>query len=281
MVRVNEGTLTLEGLELRVDTPNLKGVSDWSAIVLNGGHLRMLNCSISEDRKNKMAALKVLKPATVLLRNCLLVGGRTALDIETGGEQTVTLDNCVIFSEKGVTALPAGETGALNLAFRRCTVQANDVFSLGKVESPVHITAEGVAFKGNWLGSQMLQDAMKPQNVGWRGSHNLYDVAKWIGANGKPNPRVKDAKTFNALFGESDDKGQSKTLPFVGKKPAGAFSHSIRGEDFEFVANSAADAHRLTTGIDALVIGPGSGYLRFRDSFDYRTWGESRAVATN
>jgi hypothetical protein len=129
----------------------------------------------------------------------------------------------------------------------------------------------------------MLPDAKEFSNVSWAGSNNIYDVSKWIGSGGAAVAKVKDAKTFNDLFGGKDEKGGGKPLAFTGKKPNGAFSHMIRGEDFELAQNSTVYAYRLTTGIDPLLIGPGNGFLRFRDSFDYRDWqhGEAAKVAAN
>ena len=87
--------------------------------------------------------------------------------------------------------------------------------------------------------------------------------------------KVKDAKSFNEFMGGADDKGTGRPLPFAGNKQNGAFSHKVRGEDFELPSNSVVYAYRLTTGVDPLVVGPGSGFLRFRDSFDYRAWQET------
>jgi hypothetical protein len=285
MVRVNSGTLTLEGLELRVDTPALKNVTDWSAVVVNGGNLRMLNCSVSEDKKNKMASVRVLMPGTAELKNCQFVGGRAGVEIETNGEQAVTLDNCLVFSDKGVTAMPSAssENASLTLTLNRTTMQAVEGFAFAKVTTPVNITAYGFALKGTWLGSSMLPDEKEYSNITWTGSNNIYDISKWVGAGGKAVAKVKDAKSFNDFFGGKDEKGGGKPLAFTGKKPNGAFSHTIRGEDFELAQNSTVYAYRLTTGIDPLVIGPGNGFLRFRDSFDYRDWqnGTTVKVASN
>jgi len=282
MVRVNGGTLTLEGLALRMDTPSIP-VSDWSGVIVNGGDLRMLNCSISEDRKNKMVALRIVKPGSVQLRNCLFVGGVSAIEVEPSGEQSVALENSVLFSDKAIATSPVAPQGAasLSLVLRRCSIQANDVFAFPKLASQVQITSEGCAYKGTWLGSQMLSAPNDHANLTWTGSNNIYDVSRWIGSAGTASTKVKDAKSFADFMGGADEKGQNKPLAFAGKKPNGAFNHEIQGEDFELAANSNVYVYRLVTGVDPLVVGPGNGFLRFRDSFDYRDWqrGPGAAVA--
>jgi hypothetical protein len=61
-----------------------------------------------------------------------------------------------------------------------------------------------------------------------------------------------------------------------------AFSHSVRGEDFEFDPESAAHQFRRKTGINPLTVGPGNGFTRYRESFEYRTWESAdEAVAVN
>jgi hypothetical protein len=276
MLRVNAGTVTLEGIELRLDTPPIKEVTDWTGVIAAGGKLRMLNCSISEEKKNKMTSLRVTKPSDVILKNCLLVGGRAGLEIAAGGSQQVTLDNCVVFTDQAISVQPGEETGGeLSLTLRRTAIQAADVFAIGKLTLPMAITCDGVAFKAPWLGARMLPAANDHANITWTGSNNLYDLGRWIGADGAAVAKVKDAKSFNEFFGGTDDKGTNRPIPFAGNKQNGAFSHKVRGEDFELPGNSVVYGYRLTTGVDPLVVGPGSGFLRFRDSFDYRAWQET------
>jgi hypothetical protein len=250
-------------------------------VVVNGGNLRMLNCSISEDDKNKMVGLRIVKPGSTMLRNCLLVGGVSAIEIEPSGEQSLTVENSVLFSEKAIATAPVAPQGAasLKLTLRRCSIQANEAFAFPKLASPVALTSDGCAYKTTSLGTQMLAAANEPAPITWTGANNIYDVTRWIGSGGTPVAKVKDAKTFNDFMGGGDEKGQNKPLPFSGKKPNGAFNHEIQGEDFEIAANSNVYIYRLVTGVDPLVVGPGNGFLRFRDSFDYRDWARGAAAA--
>ncbi|MBX3442312.1 MAG: hypothetical protein KF774_07880 [Planctomyces sp.] len=282
MARVNGGTLTLEGLELRADTPPLKDVVGWSGIVLNGGHLRLLNCSISEDRKNRMSTIRILKPGRASIRNSLLVGGEAAIRVDTAGDQQVSIENSIVYSDQALIVRPGSEpAGALQVLLARCAVQTNDAFDLEGVTTPVAITSQGVAYRAPWLGARMLPSADAFQNLTWTGSDNMFEVARWVGAGGAANSKVKDAKTFSDLLGGGDPKSQARPIPFSGKKPPGGYSHAIRAEDFEFAPGSAPYAYRQLTGIQPLIVGPGGGFLRFRDSFDYRAWDdEERELAS-
>ncbi len=285
MLRVNEGTLVLEGLELRMDPPELRGGVTWAAIVLNGGTLRLLNCSVSESNKQGTAGIYVTKPCHLLARNCLFVGGRAGLEILTGGEQNVRLENTVIFSKNAFNVFngPEGESPQLALHLERCAVQARDVFYFPKLTNPVNITSLGCAYKADWMGSTMAATPARPKHITWTGQDNLYEVQRWIGAVGTPIATLKDEKTWNTFWGGTDANGSKKQIPFVGKRQHDAYNHTVSGEDFEFSPGSSIYVYRRKTGIDPLTVGPGRGFSRYRESFDYRNGerGMTGAVAAN
>jgi hypothetical protein len=272
MIRVQKGTLTLEGLALQMDSPIQK--VQFSAIVVDGGGLRLLNCIVSEGNKQGMAAIRVNTPGEILVRNSLLVGGRACLEVAAGGAQTATFDNSLLFSSNAFSAFngPKPEDASLTLKLVRSTIHASDIFNFKGLTTPVRIESEGVAFKGEWLGANMLPAADSHKGIDWQGKNNMYDVVRWIGSGGKPNAVVTDAKKFNTFFGNTDENGAKQTLTFAAKRALGGFNHGIRGDDFEFSNTSTIYAYRRRTGIDAIVVGPGDGYLRFRESFDYRNW---------
>ena len=272
MIRVNKGTLTMEGLTLQMDAP-LKNVS-FSAVIVNGGTLRMLNCTVSEGNKQGMAAVRIAAPGESFIRNSVLVGGRSCIEVATGGEQKVTLDNSILFATNCLSVFngqkPEAAKCTLNLV--RCTIYGNDIFNFRGLTTPVTIETDGVAFKGDWLGSNMLPAVASHEGVTWNGKNNIYDVLRWIGSSGSQNMTVTDPKKFAAFFGTPDENGSKQTITFAAKRGLGGFNHGIRGDDFEFSSTSSVYAYRRRTGVDAIVVGPGEGYLRFRESFDYRTW---------
>lgn len=272
MIRVNKGLLTLEGLALQLDAP-IKNVP-FAAVVVNGGSLRMLNCMVSEGNKQGMAPVKITAAGETQIRNSLLVGGRSAIEIATEGEQKLTIENSLLFSTNCLSAFngPKAEKANCTVQLTRSTLYGNDLLNFRGLTTPISLETDGVAFKGEWLGSNMLPAADSHQGITWKGTNNMYDVLRWIGSGGKPNATVADAKKFNTFIGNTDDNGQKQSITFAAKRALGGFNHGIRGDDFEFSNTSSVYAYRRRTGVDAIVIGPGEGYLRFRESFDYRNW---------
>lgn len=275
LLKVVSGTLTLEGLDLQLDPPNDAGsMTSWGAIVLEGGNLRMLNCMISEGNRKGTAGLLVKQPGEAVVRNSLIVGGRAAVEVHSTGEQHVRVENSVLFSTNGVSVLNGseGEAPRLTLELVRSAVQAREVFHFPRLTNPVDIKALGCAFKGDALGQSMLRAPTGHEGLTWEGQDNLYDVVRWVGSGGTANTRVKDEKTWNSFWGDTDKGGAKRTIVFLSRMRPDAFSHGIRGEDFEFDPKSAVYSYRRKTGIDPLTVGTGHGYTRYRESFEYRTW---------
>ena len=283
MLRVNKGTLTLEGVELQMDPPELGAGIPWAAVIVNGGTLRMLNSSISEGNKQGMAAIRMTAPGTTVLHNCQLVGGRAALEIVTAGEQFITLDNCIVFSKNAVTAVdgPSAAGAKCTVTMSHTAVLANEAFYFKGLTSELNLVSHGVAYQGDSMGLNMLTAAAGHKGLNWTGSENIYDVKRWVGNAGKPHATIKDAKTWGTFWGGSDANSSNRTIPFAGRRLMGGFNHTVKGEDFEFAANSGVYAYRRKTGIDPLLVGPGAAFLRYRESFDYRTWvaGEDASTA--
>ncbi len=283
MLRVTKGTLTLEGVELQMDPPELGAGIPWAAVIVNGGTLRMLNCSISEGNKQGMAAIRITTPGTTVLQNCQLVGGRAGVEILATGEQRVTLNNCIVFSKNAVTAVDGlkAEGSKCTVTMTRGAVLANEVFTFKGLTSEFDIVSNGVAFQGDSMGLNMLTAPTGHKGLTWTGSENLYDVKRWVGNAGKPSATIKDAKTWSTFWGGGDVNGSNRTIPFSGRRQVGGFNHTVKGEDFEFSAKDSVYAFRRKTGIDPLLVGPGAAFLRYRESFDYRTWvaGEDASTA--
>ena len=274
MVRVSKGTLTLEGIELQMDPPDLGAGIPWAAVIVNGGTLRMLNCSVSEGNKQGMASVRIAAPSETTLQNCQLVGGRSGLEILTTGEQKVSVDNCIIYSKVAVTALDGAkaEGSKCSLSLSHGAVQCNEIFLFKGLTNPLDIVSQGVAYQGDAVGQNMLSSPTGHKGLSWTGGDNMFDVKRWLGSAGKPTATVKDAKSWSAFWGCTDSSNSNRTIPFAGRRPLGGFNHTVKGEDFEFAAKDQIYAYRRKTGVDPLLVGPGAGFLRYRESFDYRTW---------
>lgn len=281
LLRISSGTLTLEGLELQMDPPSVRGAVSWAGITLNGGNLRMLNCSIAEDNERGMASVVMTAPGSCIAQNCKFVGGRAGFEVHATGAQDIQLSNCIVFSQSAITVLDGTDSDSpqLTLKFDRSAFQARDVFAFARRSRPVEITSTGCAYKADWLGAAMLPEPDSTDGLAWQGENNIYDVRRWVGAAGTPNPKVKDEESWSELWGGSDVEGTARLIPFLGKLRHEAFNHSVSGEDFEFDPNSALNSYRRRCGINALIIGPGEGFTRFRESFEYRDWEQQSAGA--
>lgn len=136
---------------------------------------------------------------------------------------------------------------------------------------------------GNGLqgGLDGIKDAARSGRT--RGSHldrlpkHLRPAALGRGRWTGEHPCEGPPGSWDRFWGGTDKGGEKRVIPFAGRRPHEAFTHGIRGEDFEFAPNSAVYNRRRETGIDPLVVGPGNGYSRFRDSFQYREWQQGDA----
>ncbi len=281
MLRVTQGTLTLEGLDFQMDPPELGAKVLWTAIVAKGGTLRMLNCSVSEANKQGVAPIQVAGPGQVTLQNCQLIGGRAGVEILATGEQQIQLNNCIVFTPIGfrIQSKEPAEGGKCHLSLTRCVVQTQDVFNCQDLRSPLELECHGVAFQTEWMGQSMLASATGHDGITWKGSDNLYDVKRWVGHAAKSVSSVKDAKSWSTFWGGNDLNGTAKAIPFAARKTIGAFSHTVKGEDYEFAPTSPIHSMRRKTGIVPLNIGPGPGFIRYRDSIDYRSWAPQTTTA--
>lgn len=270
---VKSGVFTLEGCRLQLDPPKTLGTVPWIGVALEGGTLRLLNCSIAEGSRQGMAAVAVTGPGRAELRNCLLVGGRAAVEIAPNGAQEVHLHNTVLFSNVGVSILDSKSPGEqLKLELERCVVQAPEAFVIQDGKTPVEFVSHGVAYYADALGSNFLRSRTGAQGLKWTGRHNLYDVKKWVGYQGTPLATIKDAKTWSTFWGGADEAGDSRIITFAGKRRHGAFALDVSADDFEFSSTSQVYASRRRTGINPIYCGPGYSFALFREGFDYNAW---------
>ncbi len=275
MIRTRAGTLEMEGLLLQFDPPNLgRAITDWSTIRVEGGNLRLLNCRISESNGAGAAGIYITQPGEVFLRNCICVGGRAAVEILTTGLHQVTIENSIVFATHAFHVFngAAGTDAKLELTLQRCAIHGEEIFFFPRLTNPVDIVCNGCALKAQFLGSQMLREPNGHEGLTWTGSNNLYEVTQWVGAARTINTRVTDAASWSRFWGGTDADGLERIISFSGRRNLGGFTHGIRGQDFEFPSDSNIYAYRRRLGIEPLITGPGEGYARYRESFDYRTW---------
>ena len=191
-----------------MDPPVLRTRVSWAGIAMNGGNLRMLNCSVAEANKQGSAPIVMSQPGNVLLRNSTLIGGRAGIEVLTTGEQHVTLENSVVFSTNGFNVFdgPDSESPRLTLQLNRCVVQVKDVFSFPRLTKPVDISSIGTAYKADFMGQAMVATPKRPEHLTWTGQDNIYDATRWLAAA----PSVKDEKTWSTYWDGADTAGTKR-----------------------------------------------------------------------
>ncbi|MFN0195803.1 MAG: hypothetical protein ACKVT0_03610 [Planctomycetaceae bacterium] len=285
MFLVKSGELTLEGLRLEMDPPPVGKEVSWAAITIDGGSLRMLNCSISEANKRGMAALVFKQPGNIFVRNSLFVGGRAAIEIAAAGEQKITLDNCILFSPNGIDIMRGTPkpTPKLSLMLVDTTVQCANAFRVSEPLAQVDVQSYRCLYQSDWLAASFLAAQGKKEGRSWVGERNRYYVSNWLGAGKGREPSVKDAKTWNEFWSKKDVAATEGAFAFVAPRQMNAFSHSASSQDWEPTDQSNLSSRFSRAGAITTLVEPGPGYLRYRESIVYNQWikGEEVVDLTN
>lgn len=280
MLKTSGATVTLEGLKFEFDPPETGATVAWTVLRVAGGSVRMLNCSITEEGRKGAALIEITEPAQVRLRNCLLGGGRAAIEIAAKGSQGVDVENSLVFSDQCVSVVKnaSAKEADTKLSFRDCTLQGTNVVHAPSVATPIAITAEGCLIKTDWIGQALLTADNSKKDRSWSGENNIYSVTKWLGANSRPMANVTDAKSFAKFWG-IDDKGSSaKTIVFEGKRQNKSSSHRMRATEFALGSQSELALSGTKTGMQFLIVGAGRSFSRYRESSLYSDWKKTLAT---
>jgi len=275
ILRVSKGTLALEGIGFEFDPPEVGKDVPWAAIVVNGGNLKMLNCTISEQNDKGMAAVQFLKPTDSTITNCFFVGGRASFEIEGTGKQSISVDDSILFSRKIFSVLKSTGTtagGDINLNLSHCTVQGAEGFVFERFVKNIHVKSDHCAFKVENLGLSMLSAKGSKENRSFAGDANVYDVDDWLGLSGKAESGVTDVKSWSQFWGNTDETSLGDTLAFAFRRPNNSFNHRYKPEDWEVSESSPLLARGLDFGAKPASVGAGAGFSRFRSSILYNEW---------
>ena len=281
ILRVSKGTLALEGIAFEFDPPEVGKDVPWAAIVVNGGNLRMLNCSISEQNNKGMAAIQFLKPTDSTITNSFVVGGRSALEIMGTGKQAITIVDSVLFSKKIFTVLKSPDkssSGSIDLNLMNCTLQAVAAFDFERFVKDINVKSNYTAYKVKNLGLSMLSVKSSKENRSFSGEGNAYDVDKWLGLGGRSDPSVTDVKSWDRFWGNKDSKSLQENISFVLRRPNNSFNHRYKPEDWELSEDSKVSARRYNLGAKPANVGAGPGFSRFRSSILYNEWKQKQVA---
>ena len=241
MLTVSGGTVTLEGLRLQLDVPVGSAQIPWKGILVTGGNLRMLNCSLSEGNRRGPTLVSIKGEGTAVFRNCLLIGGKTCVEIEANGKQDITFDNSVLYSNNCITVSSNPKTKQppdIDLHLYQSVVQGVEGFSFPNVTGNIRIESLFTGYKCDSLGSSMLVGPSEKKGREWKGAGNCYNVSNWIGAAGKKNSAITDPRSFNKFWGDTDKDNLKLPLGFTSLKktgPTASFSHMNKPEDWDIM----------------------------------------------
>jgi hypothetical protein len=266
---VESGTVTLEGLRLQMDPPAGSNTIPWRILQVNGGKLRLLNCSLSEGTKRGIVAISSNGTGEIVIKNSLLSTSATAIQLNMTGDESVTIDNSVIFATKGIDV--AGK-GTLSLLLSASAIHTAEGITAEKFTGEIHSKAMHCVFKCDSLGSTFLTADASNTGRTWEGRNNVYNVGKWVGAKGKPAVQVKDPASFSKFFDGGDVDPSKLTISFVNSRRPGTSSHGLNSQEWDLSEKSELAFSAKKYGILAAVAGPGGGFSRFREEISYNQW---------
>lgn len=288
MISVAGGNVTLEGIRLQIDPPkDFKKPIPWRAITVKSGSLTLLNCSISETSKQGTTAIVNEGPGKVAVRNCLLVGGKAAVELVGDGKQELTIDNTVVFSNGGIVVSNDEKTkqpAEVEIDIANSVFQVKEVVLAPKLKGKIDVTSRLTVYQADWIGSTFLASLSDKKDRSWKGSINLYDVKQWIGANGKPSPDVSDSKQWIKYWGNAETDSYKMTAPFIGAglRQVGNFNHECSPQDWqmEFPPQAEAVFQRSRVGVNSYLAGPGQPFDQYRETIAYSEWLRGRTDLT-
>lgn len=282
MLKVTAGTITLEGLRLQMDAPAGTNNIPWKAVVVTGGTLRMLNCSISEANKKGMVPITINGEAQAILRNSLLIGGRTGIEVISDGKQEVTVDNTVVYSNNCVTIANDPQTkqpANLDLHLYQAVLQGTEAIAAPALAGEVRIDSILSTYKCDSLSLTLLPSLTDKKGRSWSGSGNCYNVTNWLGSGGKKVTTVTDLKSFAKFWGDTDKDATKLSAVFAVPRKNGSFSHGMAGQDWDLSEKSEMALFTKRPGIRPTIVGPGDGFSRYREDFKYGEWKKGNNTA--
>jgi hypothetical protein len=276
MLKVAAGTLTLEGLKFQLDPPISSKPIPWKAILVEGGSLRLLNCSISEGNRRGMASVVLAGTGSVYARNTMLIGGRAGVEVVANGEpQRVTLENCLLYTPIASAVVPQPEKKSpadVTFELHHCCVQADEAFAAANVTGNIGIESFRCLYKCDGLAVSLLPSTSSNAGRSWRGEQNVYNVKNWVGALGKPNTKVTNPASFSKFWGDTDTEGGAQTIAWINPRKNGGFTHVLNPQDWDLGEKSELGFSTTRYGIAAQSVGSGAAYSRYREEFGYNAW---------
>lgn len=281
MLKTSGAVVTLEGLKFEFDPPEIGSNVAWTVLRVTGGSVRMLNCTITEEGRKGAALIEITAAAQVRLKNCLVGGGRAAVEIAANGIQEIEVENSLLFSDQCLSVVKhvSAKEADTKLTLRGCTLQGTNVVHAPSVATPIAVTAEGCLIKTDGIGQAFLTADNSNKNRSWSSSDNIYAVSKWLGAGGRPVASITDPKSFAKFWVIDDRTSSAKKVVFEGQRPNKASSHRMRATEFALGSQSELALSGTKTGMQFLIVGAGRSFSRYRESSLYTDWKKTLAAS--
>lgn len=275
MLKVAAGTVTLEGLKLQMDPPVSSTPIPWKAVSVTGGALRMLNCTVSEANKRGTTGVIVECPGQSFFRNCLFVGGKSAVEVVAAGKQEVVFENCILYSNACATVSnnPAAKDPAdVDVRWYGCCLQGAEAIACTGLKGRLGVESLNGLFRCDALSLGFLPTATTKDGRSWSGRNNVYNLTGWFGVGGKRVATITDLKSHAKFWNDSDKDAGNKTIAWINPRKIGQYSHGMNPQDWDLADKSELALSLTRYGITANTVGSGEGYSRYREDIRYNEW---------
>ena len=272
---VKAGTLTLEGIRVQMD-PEQKGKVEWTSVAVDGGELRAVNCSFSQSNSAAVTGVELRGAAKLNLQNCAFVGFARALDSVTTGDQSLRIENCLVYSRIGIVAkspIPKDAAG-LSADLRRNTFHVGEVINLGSLTGPADFSTEANIFSTSIFSSGIRPSASTPVLRKWEGQRNVFDLTRWLSTAGQAVREVRDLETWRKYWKTPEEGSFTRSVPFAVKHQLGPFRHNANPNDWRVnVERLSAELDAdVQLGCDVYLVGAGQAFSQFKESIAYDRW---------
>jgi uncharacterized protein (TIGR03067 family) len=269
-----DAKISLEGLRIQTD-PSPRQQLAWAAIAVDGGELRALNCSFTQSNTATVSGIELRGGAKIKLRNCLFAGFSRAIDAVVSADQTIELENCLVYSRIGLEAknADAGNQSGMAANLARNTFHVGEVVNLGRLTGPVEFTSEGNIFRTTAFSAQLRPTSGQATRK-WDGRYNVFDLTRWLAVGGQPLKDVRDLTTWRKYWNTKEEGSFNRAVPFAVKHELGPFRHNTNANDWRVTVDRLSQDidPDVQLGSDVYLVGAGQAYFQFKESAEYEDW---------
>lgn len=277
---VRGGPVAFEGIEFRLD-PQVSAKHPYAAIDVPNGEILVSHCHFAEVSQADTVAILLRDGSSARIQDSFFVGFTAPVLLEDPQNSRLTLDNSLLFSDRGLWLRSKRPESSCRIELGNCTIHAGEeVLSVGDYLGRLSIEANGCIFRSEWLSRNF--GPRKGEERQWTGDRNVFDVLRWLGNRGRPIPDVQNLEQWKQYWGNNTDAHSIvATAHFAAPRLPGAYKHGLRPTDWMIAERLVLPDTPLDflVGCDVYRVGPGPAYERFRLSGRYAGWRAALAQA--